>query len=292
MIVPTDPSADRPCAPRAEADSEAPMTRVDRFVPLAAGRLFVRRWTPSTSPDAAAPPAPVLLFHDSLGAVGLWRDFPERLARATGREVVAYDRLGFGRSDPRNEPPSVDFVAEEAAQVLPTLLAQLGIDRVVALGHSVGGGMAVHAAARLANRCEALVTLSAQFFPEGRTLEGVRAAREQFRDPAQRERLARHHGERADWVLAAWTDVWLQPAFADWSLAPVLPAVRCPLLAIHGEDDEFGSPRHPRLIAAHAAGPSRVLLLPGVRHVPHREQPDTVLAAVRDFLAEPDRARP
>ncbi len=106
-----------------------------------------------------------------------------------------------------------------------------------------------------------------------------------FAEPGALERLARYHGDKARWVLSAWLDTWLDPAFAGWSLAPVLPSVRCPLLALHGELDEYGSPAHPRLIGELSGGPSTVEILPGAGHVPQREQPDAVVRRVAAFLA-------
>lgn len=257
------------------------MTSTDHWIDHPAGRLFAREW-PAPASDGAPP---LVLLHDSLGCVELWRDFPERLRDATGLRVIAYDRLGFGRSDARVEPPSLDFVAEEAVTGFAALRVRLGVGRFALLGHSVGGGMAVHIAARWAAGCEALVTIAAQAMVEERTLAGLRAARALFADPAQLERLARYHGDKARWVLAAWLDTWLDPAFAHWSLAPVLPQVRCPVLALHGEDDDYGSAAHPRMIAELGAGPARVEILPGVGHVPQREQPDDVVRRVARFLA-------
>lgn len=256
------------------------MKTVDHRVATPAGRLFASSWTPDTASDAA----PVLLFHDSLGCVALWRDFPAALAQATGRRVVAYDRLGFGQSDACTAPLTPAFVQHEALASVPALCAQLDLPRFVAFGHSVGGAMAVETAAAFGERCVALVTESAQTFAEDRTLEGIRVAKAQFAQPGQLDRLARYHGDKAHWVLQAWTETWLSPAFADWSVHAVLPAVHCPVLAIHGEDDEYGSLVHPRRIAASVAGPAATLLLPGCGHVPHREQPEAVLQALTRFL--------
>ncbi len=259
----------------------------DQWIEHPQGRLFARRWWPQESSPQGCP---IVLLHDSLGCVALWRDFPAALSQATGREVIAYDRLGFGQSDPRRERPTLDFISEEASCHLPLVCEQLGVHRFVALGHSVGGGMAIQCAAESASadapRCEALVTLAAQVFPEDRTLAGIRAAREQFRAPGQIERLAKYHGDKARWVLDAWIGSWLVPDFASWSLAGVLPRVHCATLAIHGELDEYGSTRHPELIGRLAGGPTRVEILPGVGHVPHREQPAEVMRLLASFLAE------
>ena len=251
------------------------------------GRMLARRWQP-TAPCPAL--APIVMLHDSLGCVALWRSFPADLCRATGRTVIAYDRLGFGQSDQRTARPSLDFIAEEAQQYFPALREQLGIGRFVALGHSVGGGMAVHCAAQSPADCEALITIAAQAFVEDRCLQGIRTAQAQFQDPAHLERLTRYHGDKAHWVLDAWVGNWLHPDFADWSLAGVLPQVTSPVLALHGDLDEYGSDRHPHRIGELSTGPAQVHLLPGVAHVPHREKPEQVLGLIQDFLATPPAA--
>lgn len=252
----------------------------DHWIALPQGRLFARVWTP---PRAAG--SPIILFHDSLGSVALWRGFPAVLAARTQRAVIAYDRLGFGHSDPRTAMLGLDFVADEATTFFPALREHLGIGRCVLFGHSVGGGMAVYCAARCAAECDALITESAQAFVEARTLHGIREAKALFADPAQVERLGRYHGAKARWVLDAWIDTWLSPDFADWSLDAVLPQVECPVLAIHGDDDEYGSPRHPERIARLAGGPVRVAVMADTRHVPHREREQVVVDLIAEFLA-------
>lgn len=156
-------------------------TSEDRWVEHPQGRLFARVWHPAVQTAHTA----LLLFHGSLGSVELWRSFPEALCAATGRRVVAYDRLGFGRSDPRPGLLPPDFIADEARTFLPALRGVLGLDTFIAFGHSVGGGVAAECAARWPEACRALVTESAQAFVEGRTLEGIRAAQRQFAGPGQ-----------------------------------------------------------------------------------------------------------
>ncbi|MFT7775652.1 alpha/beta fold hydrolase [Roseateles sp.] len=257
----------------------------DHWIDHQDGRLFARSWTPR----AATAAVPIVLLHDSLGCVALWRDFPAALAEATGRRAFAYDRLGFGQADARTGAMPLDFVAEEARRFFPVVLEQLGIERFAVFGHSVGGGMAVHCAAAMQARCVALITESAQAFVEDRTVRGLLAAREQFQEAGQMHKLARHHGDKAAWVLEAWLGTWLSPQFATWSLAEVLPRVTCPALVIHGADDEYGSARHPEMIAeliARSTGAqARIELLADTGHVPHREQPEALIAAVRDRLA-------
>ena len=276
------PSPDSPSKPPVKS-SESTSPRVhahDRWIEHPHGRIHARRWSPEQATDLA----PIVMLHDSLGSVALWRTLPAELSRATAREVVAYDRLGFGKSDPRVGRPGRGFVGEEATDVLPVLREQLRIGKFVAFGHSVGGGMAIHAAAAWPADCVALVTIAAQVFAEERTLEGIRAAQVLFEDPAQVERLAKYHGDKARWVLDAWLETWLSPEFAAWSLTEVLPRVSCSVLAIHGAEDEYGSARHPELIGERAGGSAQVELLEGTGHMPHRERASQVVELAADWL--------
>jgi pimeloyl-ACP methyl ester carboxylesterase len=257
----------------------------DSWVDTARGRLLARCWQPlERSGDFERRP-PIVLFHDSLGCIELWRTFPAVLTERTGQQVIAYDRLGFGQSDRRTDKLGIDFAREEADSFFPALREQLGFDRFIAFGHSVGGGMAVHCAAKYATACDALITESAQAFVEDRTRAGIVEAQALFRQSEPFDRLQRYHGDKTRWVLDAWIDTWLSPEFSDWSLEGVLPAVRCPTLAIHGGEDEYGSAAHPQMIARLTGGRSELEVVPGVRHVPHREQESWVAQRVASFIA-------
>ncbi len=247
------------------------------------GNLFARRWQPeSTEQDSI----PFLLFHDSLGSVGLWRDFPEALAQATGRTVIAYDRLGFGQSDPVSEPIDINFIPQEAERYIPLICDYFRVERFIAFGHSVGGGMAVHTAAQHPEKCVLLITESAQAFVEQLTRDGIREAEALFKDQKQLDRLARYHGERTRWVLDSWINSWLSEAFDDWSLDKALPHVSCPTLVLHGDMDEYGSADQPKRIAKGVRGPVQLELLSGVHHVPHREKPSLVLEKIIPFIKQ------
>ncbi|WP_460714745.1 alpha/beta fold hydrolase [Lysobacter terrae] len=253
----------------------------DADIQLADGQTFVRRWHPAVTASST----PIVLLHDSLGSVEQWRDFPAQLAQRLQRTVIAYDRPGFGRSSRRDDKPNTDFIAGEARVHFPALRRALGLADFGLFGHSVGGAMAIVIAALQGEACRFVVTESAQAFVESRTLEGIRTAKALFADPAQFARLAKWHGERARWVLEAWTEVWLDPVFAAWSLDAWLPQVRCPVLAIHGDRDEYGSRAFPERIVGAVSGPAQLALLDDCGHVPHRERPDEVLDRVAAFAA-------
>jgi pimeloyl-ACP methyl ester carboxylesterase len=256
----------------------------DSWISTERGILFARNWKPtnlSTDRDET-----ILLFHDSLGCVDFWRDFPAELAIATSRSVLAYDRLGFGRSDPCEGPLAPTFIHDESVNGVPCLIAAMGLNRIIPFGHSVGGAMAIATAAQLHRRCAALITESAQSFVEDRTLAGVRAGQIEFERPDRFERLVRYHGSKARWVLDAWVNTWLAPSFSDWCLDDDLHGVSCPTLVIHGDRDEYGSIEHPQRIARLTGRRSRAVILEGCGHVPHREHRSRVLKDVTHFLEQ------
>lgn len=251
----------------------------DHHIDVPGGRIFAREW------GSAGTAPPIVLLHDSLGCIDLWRDFPAELASATGRRVVAYDRLGFGRSDAHPGTLALDFIAAEGRDALPVVLESLGVETFVLCGHSVGGGMALSAAPHFRDRCKAVVSMAAQAFVENVTLAGIAAARATLGPGSDRiARLRKYHGAKTEWVVAAWIETWTQPAFADWSLKPVLPDLRCPVLAMHGDKDEYGSLRHPEMIREFAGGPTELAILTKCGHVPYKEQPAHVFELTASFL--------
>ncbi|WP_417584386.1 alpha/beta fold hydrolase [Nitrincola sp.] len=252
----------------------------DRFVDVPGGRIFVRQWQPAEPRSAV----PLVLLHDSLGSVGQWRGFPLHLSQQLQRPVIAYDRLGFGQSSARSALPSANFIVEEAEVIFPVLCQAMDITRFCLLGHSVGGVMALTIAATQAEACEATITLAAQAFVEERTLEGIRAAQLEFAQAAAFNKLVKWHGEKARWVLDAWTGAWLSPAFRSWRIDPCLPQINSAVLVIHGDNDEYGSVAFPRHIAAGVNGRVEQVILQQCGHLPHAEQPEMVLDLIADFI--------
>jgi pimeloyl-ACP methyl ester carboxylesterase len=255
----------------------------EQWVELDQARIVTKTWMPENG-NCEAPP--ILLLHDSLGCVALWRSFPSRLASATGRRVVAYDRIGFGRSDAHPGKLGLAFIQEEARLVVPQVLAHLKISKFIVCGHSVGGGMAIETAAWLQNSVSAVVTISAQAFVEARTIEGVTSAERDMRSPEIRAKLARSHGDKAEWVVDAWTKTWLAPEFRNWSLDATLAEIKCPVLAIHGDRDEYGSLEHPKRISEDRG---RVHIMADVGHVPHREDEKRLVDVIKRFVSEVDQ---
>jgi pimeloyl-ACP methyl ester carboxylesterase len=229
---------------------------------------------------------PELLFlHEGLGSVSLWRDFPQRLAERTGCRAIAYSRAGFGRSSPRTSPYSTGFMHQEAFHVLPALREKLGIARPVLVGHSTGASMAlIHAGFDPSAFPVAGVVAMAPFaYVEESNLDAIRAARDRY--GALRERLARHHDD-VDGVFHGWNDVWLDPAFRDWNIDDDLERLRCPVLAILGDKDEYCTPSQLGRIADRAARAERLEIarLPASGHSPQRDEPEVVIELIDRFI--------
>lgn len=223
----------------------------------------------------------LVLLHEGLGSVALWRDFPRALREATGRRTLAFSRFGHGRSDPPRAPRTPAFFHEEALDVLPALLAQLDAREPLLVGHSDGGSIAlVHAAS---HPVSGLALLAPHVVVEDVTVEAIRATRREFEDGDLRARMARHHDD-PDAAFHGWCDVWLDPAFRAWSLEPEAQAVSAPTLLIQGAHDPYGSLDQLDRIQARMRGPVTRLVVPG-GHSPHLEHPDAVVAAIAAFAA-------
>ncbi|MCC2673643.1 MAG: alpha/beta hydrolase fold protein [Ramlibacter sp.] len=250
------------------------------FASLSAGGRQLRieyEWA-GTAPQAA----PLLVFlHEGLGSVAMWRDFPQRLCDAVGARGLVYSRAGYGRSTPKppDERWKPDFMHVEAREVLPALLRTLDVrERPWLFGHSDGGSIALLHAAAFPDAVQGLVVLAPHIFVEEVSVASIREAREAWRTTDLRQRLARYHDD-PDSAFHGWNDAWLDPAFRDWNIEGALGTIRCPLLAIQGLDDEYGTMEQIRGIARRVPQ-AQLLELRACGHSPHRDQPDAVIRAV------------
>jgi len=238
---------------------------------------------------AADAAAPLLVFlHEGLGSLSMWRDFPAKLCLAAGCRGLVYSRPGYGRSTPRSaaEAWGLDYLHRQAHELLPALLVALGVDGAADppwfFGHSDGGTIALLHAARFPERPAGAIVVAPHIMVEELSVVGIERTRRAYLDTDLRRRLAQHHDD-PDSAFWGWNDAWLHPSFRQWSIVSEIGAITCPLLAVQGVDDEYASLEQIRGIARRVPQ-TQLLELADCGHSPHRDQPDTLIAAVTAFM--------
>jgi pimeloyl-ACP methyl ester carboxylesterase len=226
---------------------------------------------------------PELVFlHEGLGSVSHWKDFPVRVAATTGCPVTVYSRYGSGKSDLLTEHRAVTYMHDEALSTLPDLLQELEIDNPILIGHSDGASIAfIYAGGH--DRLRGLIVLAPHVFVEDLSVQSITEAKEKFETTNLPEKLARHHRD-AGRTFWGWNNIWLHPDFRRWNIEEYLPRIKCPILAIQGLDDQYGTLAQVEAIARQSGGPVDILRLADCRHSPQRDQPEAVLAAIAKFV--------
>ena len=231
----------------------------------------------------------IVMLHEGLGCAALWRDFPSRLAEATGMGVFVYSRLGYGQSDATELPKPLDFMNREAIDVLPRVLDQLGFQRGVLFGHSDGATIAAIYCGSVEDfRVRGLIVEAPHFFTEPDGLAAIAAIKEHYASGDLKQRMAKYHRD-PDGAFRGWNDTWLDPGFTDWNVADVIDYLRIPTLAIQGRDDTYGTLAQINEIETRAYSPVDTLILEDCGHAPHQEKPQAVLDTVSEFTTRLER---
>jgi pimeloyl-ACP methyl ester carboxylesterase len=230
--------------------------------------------------DPARPP--IVMLHEGLGSVSLWRSFPQKVHERTGCTTIAYSRYGYGRSDVLREKREPDYMHHEGEVVLPALLRELGIERPILFGHSDGASIVLIAAGAHPGIARALILEAPHVFVEDVTVRSIAAAKRTFETTDLPARLARHHADAAASFIG-WNDIWLDPRFRDWNIEDYAARAGVPALLIQGTRDEYGTVAQLASITARIAG-TETLVVPHAGHSPHRDAPELVLDRVVAFV--------
>jgi pimeloyl-ACP methyl ester carboxylesterase len=234
-------------------------------------------------PQSDAAPT-IVMLHEGLGSVGLWGEFPDKIAAATGAGVFLYSRAGYGKSTGAKLPRTTSFMNEEACGVLPRILDAIGFKRGLLLGHSDGASIAtIYAGSVQDHRVRGLVLIAPHFFTEEMGLAEIRRARKSFETGALRERLKSWHAD-VDTAFRSWNGPWLHPDFEKWDITETLGYIRVPVLIIQGENDQYGTLKQVETAQQECFCPVEAVLLPGVRHIPYREAPEATVNATAAFI--------
>ena len=224
----------------------------------------------------------IVFLHEGLGSIAIWRDFPARVVEATGCRALVYSRYGYGQSDALSAPRRVDYMHEEAQKALPEFLEKLDVQAPVLLGHSDGGSIALIRAGILPGAVAGVITMAPHVMVEDMAIAGIEATKHAYDTSDLREKLSRYHAD-PDSAFRGWSDIWLAPEFRAWNIEEFLPDIACPVLAIQGEDDEYGTLAQIDRIAR-GAPDVELLKLRACGHSPHRDQPDKLISAVKTFI--------
>ncbi|MDX9817592.1 MAG: alpha/beta hydrolase [Desulfococcus multivorans] len=251
------------------------------FVTVQGRRIEVARLS-SARPRQGYPT--IVFLHEGLGSVAMWRDFPQQVADAVGCDAVVYSRYGYGNSDPLVQPRDVRFMHDEGLNALPELLDKLSIERPILFGHSDGASIALIHAGGAKRPLAGVIVMAPHVLIEDVCIDSIKAIKGVYDDPKTRlrERLARFHAD-VDSAFRGWNDIWLDPELPSWNIEAYLPAIDCPILAIQGEDDAYGTMDQIDRIARQA-GDVRLLKLADCGHSPHKDKPAEVLDAVTAFV--------
>lgn len=226
----------------------------------------------------------LVFLHDSLGCVELWRDFPERLSENLKMNLLIYDRQGYGKSCSFTySQRSVNYMEDEA-DILINLLNQLELNKVFLFGHSDGATIALIAAGKYSQRIAGVVSEAGHIFVEEITLNGIRDAVTAYQKTSLKEKLQKYHADKTEAVFQMWTQTWLRPDFKDWTVLHFLHEIICPVLLIQGEQDEYGSLAQVDGVEQRMQATAEKLIIPNVKHTPHKEVPEIVIHKSAVFL--------
>lgn len=257
------------------------MDRTVHFVDAGGHRLEYKWISPKVRSNE---PDPVLvLLHEGLGSIALWKDFPDRLAEATSCTVLVYSRYGYGKSDRLTAARGVDYMHREALEVLPQVLDALSIRSPVLVGHSDGASIALIHAGAGRRPVRGVVAMAPHVFVEDVTVSSIAQAKVMFESTDLAVKLGRYHDDAAS-TFWGWNNIWLHPDFRAWNIEEYLPRITSPVLVIQGEDDQYGTVAQVEAIARQVKGPIETLMLPRCAHSPQVDQREATLEAIAGFV--------
>ncbi len=238
--------------------------------------------SPQTSPT-------IIMLHEGLGCLALWRDFPKAIAQATGFGVFVFSRAGYGQSDNADLPRTPDYMSHEATKVLPKVLDAIGLQKGILLGHSDGATIAaIYAGSVVDHRVRGLILMAPHFFTEDIGLAEIKQAKSAFDTGNLRQKMAKFH-KNPDNTFRGWNDIWLSPDFRAWNVSEVIDYLRIPVLALQGTSDQYGTLAQLSEIEDRIYSPIEIEVLSGCGHSPHLDRPQKTLDLVADFAARLSR---
>ena len=227
----------------------------------------------------------LIFLHDGLGSIQQWGNLPKSLSKVTGLPALLYDRYGYGKSEKLKKPHELNYFEQEAVTVLPEVLKKLNVkNKLILIGHSDGGTIALLYASEFPENMNCLITEAAHVFTETLTLDGIHNAVNMFENGDFKMFLSDYHGENTESMFYGWANLWLDKDFSNWNIKESLKKIKCPVFAIQGDNDKYGSLSHVNTITNEVCGPSESLIIKNCGHIPHHQARDFVLEKMKTFI--------
>lgn len=229
----------------------------------------------------------IIMLHEGLGSIPQWKDFPEKVARLTGLDILLYERTGYGQSSPLIDKREIDYLQIEAKQ-LGLLIQQLEIPEYYLIGHSEGGTIGLLHASENPSGLRGLITLSANVKNEPKISIGIKSVMEKYwkNGSKMKSALVNYHKEKTDEIFKAWSETWTAPMFQKFNIENYIVWIKTPILALHGINDLYTSLNQINLLSEHVEGSVDAVVLNDCGHHPHFEQEEEVLRKIGQFISD------
>lgn len=234
------------------------------------------------------PHKPLLLFlHEGLGSIEQWKDFPENLCDAVNLDGIVFDRYGYGTSSPLKEKRPTNYLNIEGEKNLPLLINQLNLNQsVILIGHSDGGSIALVYASTQPKNLIGCITIAAHVFVEQISVDGIKAFTKMYEENVKLQNaLKKYHGEKINSIFYGWSDTWQTAEFKKWNIEALLKKINCPVLALQGKDDEYGTEKQVKSICENVNGHCKYVMIENAAHSPHQDKPEEVLEEIKQFIS-------
>jgi len=226
----------------------------------------------------------LILLHEGLGSVSMWKDIPEKIYEHTGFNVITYSRAGYGKSSSIKLPRPLNYMSIEANKYLPNILNQLDLKKFYLIGHSDGGTIAALNSGEIKhdNHCGTIL-VAPHFFIENFNIKSIRDIKNKYEKEGLKEKLSKYHNN-VDNAFYGWSETWLNPKFHKWDITKEIKKIKVPIYAIQGNADPYGSVKQIDILEKHLTVKFEKLILDNCGHNPFFERVDECLYGIKSFI--------
>ncbi len=228
----------------------------------------------------------IVLLHEGLGSLTMWKDLPEKINKATNCNVVAFSRAGYGKSSSVKLPRPLNYMSIEAKKYLPELIKQLNLKKYFLIGHSDGGTIAaLYSSENFNDNLLGIVLIAPHFFIEDFNLISIKKIELEFKSGDLKRKLSKYHSNVEN-TFYGWSRAWLDPDFYNWDITSSLKNIDVPVLGIQGNADPYGSVNQIDRLEQNLSVKFYKLILDQCGHNPLFEKTDETISKISVFIDE------